>query len=287
MYDPRIGKFLSVDPIAKSYPWYTPYQFAGNSPIQYIDLDGLEPAVPPGAKGVTYNPESSRDQIEQKSISNNAKLARGILVGSALAPAIYADITLTGGQVSRTIATGMTIYTVSEVYEHTNRNSNQKDPEIRAENERNAKGAVIELGITLGLGKLLDNVSKAVSRTVTSVNTKILNYEINQVEKHLSQARFLTAGEMDAGNRIMIDRLRRIAKGEMQATETDINFFKHELTESQLMKKGMSYEEAHAKSLQTHGIPNDENAALKLHTKEALKASDDQFRKAVESGKHK
>ena len=29
IYDPRLGKFLSVDPLTKKYPWYTPYQFAG------------------------------------------------------------------------------------------------------------------------------------------------------------------------------------------------------------------------------------------------------------------
>ena len=43
IYDPRVGKFLSVDPLTKSYPWYTPYQFTGNSPVANIDLDGLEP----------------------------------------------------------------------------------------------------------------------------------------------------------------------------------------------------------------------------------------------------
>ncbi|WP_367389830.1 RHS repeat domain-containing protein [Lewinella sp. LCG006] len=43
IYNPSIGKFLSVDPLAPDYPWYTPYQFAGNSPILNIDLDGLEP----------------------------------------------------------------------------------------------------------------------------------------------------------------------------------------------------------------------------------------------------
>lgn len=42
VYNPRLGKFLSVDPLTKSYPWYTPYQFAGNMPISAIDLDGLE-----------------------------------------------------------------------------------------------------------------------------------------------------------------------------------------------------------------------------------------------------
>ncbi len=42
IYNPRIGKFLSVDPLTKKYPMLTPYQFASNSPISGIDLDGLE-----------------------------------------------------------------------------------------------------------------------------------------------------------------------------------------------------------------------------------------------------
>ncbi|MCP9752443.1 hypothetical protein EGI32_15900 [Ferruginibacter sp. HRS2-29] len=42
IYDPRIGKFLSVDPIASYYPMLTPYQFASNRPIDGIDLDGQE-----------------------------------------------------------------------------------------------------------------------------------------------------------------------------------------------------------------------------------------------------
>jgi RHS repeat-associated protein len=42
IYDPRLGRFLSVDPITSEYPELTPYQFASNSPINSIDLDGLE-----------------------------------------------------------------------------------------------------------------------------------------------------------------------------------------------------------------------------------------------------
>jgi uncharacterized protein (TIGR02594 family) len=33
---------VSVDPLQHEYPHYTPYQYAGNKPITYIDLDGLE-----------------------------------------------------------------------------------------------------------------------------------------------------------------------------------------------------------------------------------------------------
>jgi RHS repeat-associated protein len=42
IYDPRIGRFLSVDPITSDYPMLTPYQFASNRPIDGIDREGLE-----------------------------------------------------------------------------------------------------------------------------------------------------------------------------------------------------------------------------------------------------
>ena len=42
IYDPRVGRFLSVDPLQKNYPELTPYQFSSNSPIENSDLDGAE-----------------------------------------------------------------------------------------------------------------------------------------------------------------------------------------------------------------------------------------------------
>jgi len=42
VYDPRIGKFLSADPLSYKFPYYSPYHFAGNSPIMNLDLDGAE-----------------------------------------------------------------------------------------------------------------------------------------------------------------------------------------------------------------------------------------------------
>jgi RHS repeat-associated protein len=52
IYDPRVGRFLSVDPLQKRYPYFTPYQFAGNQPIWAIDLDGLEPYYKTGIKHI-------------------------------------------------------------------------------------------------------------------------------------------------------------------------------------------------------------------------------------------
>ncbi|HEY0771810.1 MAG TPA: RHS repeat-associated core domain-containing protein, partial [Sphingobacteriaceae bacterium] len=42
IYDPRLGRFLSLDPLASVYPAWTPYSFAMNRPIDGIDLDGAE-----------------------------------------------------------------------------------------------------------------------------------------------------------------------------------------------------------------------------------------------------
>ena len=42
IYDPRLGKFLSVDPIGNKFPELTPFQFASDRPVDGIDMDGLE-----------------------------------------------------------------------------------------------------------------------------------------------------------------------------------------------------------------------------------------------------
>ncbi len=44
IYNPGIARFLSVDPLTKKFAMLTPFQFASNTPIQAIDLDGLEAA---------------------------------------------------------------------------------------------------------------------------------------------------------------------------------------------------------------------------------------------------
>lgn len=45
IYDGRLGRFLSVDPICHEYPFYSPFQFAGNCPIKFVDIDGKEPGL--------------------------------------------------------------------------------------------------------------------------------------------------------------------------------------------------------------------------------------------------
>lgn len=40
MYDSRIGRWLSVDPLEFTSPSRTPFNFAANSPVILIDPDG-------------------------------------------------------------------------------------------------------------------------------------------------------------------------------------------------------------------------------------------------------
>jgi RHS repeat-associated protein len=42
IYDSRLGRFLSVDPVSKDYPWNSSYAYAENDVIRAIDLEGLE-----------------------------------------------------------------------------------------------------------------------------------------------------------------------------------------------------------------------------------------------------
>jgi RHS repeat-associated protein len=85
IYDGRIGRFLSVDPLTGSYPWYTPYQFAGNKPIRYIDRDGAEEDDPDPSyqnsvgritdQAATDNTELTKDKrVQLVDITNRALL---------------------------------------------------------------------------------------------------------------------------------------------------------------------------------------------------------------------
>ncbi len=47
-YDPRLGRWLSLDPMMAQFPWMSPYVAFDNNPILYIDPYGLESVNPEG-----------------------------------------------------------------------------------------------------------------------------------------------------------------------------------------------------------------------------------------------
>jgi len=91
MYDPRIGRPLSLDPIARQFPELSPYQFFSNNPIWFIDLDGLEgiPAALKPDEGFTTAISSSFIQnatISSNEISKSAAIFNPYSPGGQIKP---------------------------------------------------------------------------------------------------------------------------------------------------------------------------------------------------------
>ena len=72
MHDPRIGRFLSLDPLARDYPHNSPYAFSENRVVDGVELEGLE--FKATGKGATFHPvtglmlSTAQDQLTYTSV---------------------------------------------------------------------------------------------------------------------------------------------------------------------------------------------------------------------------
>ena len=55
MYDPALGRFTGIDPIADQFPHVSPYNYAENEPVANIDLHGLQAVYAANGKLIGYN----------------------------------------------------------------------------------------------------------------------------------------------------------------------------------------------------------------------------------------
>jgi RHS repeat-associated protein len=82
-YDSRLGRFMSFDPLAKSYPWNSPYAFAENDVIRCIDLEGLEKYVVVyhynEKNEITHIQITSLKDIKGNLVNQNIKIHGGLL----------------------------------------------------------------------------------------------------------------------------------------------------------------------------------------------------------------
>lgn len=74
MHDPRIGRFFSVDPLYKNFPWNSTYAFSENRVIDGMELEGLE-EVPAGKleNGVFTTAQSSTSTMTKTTTENLIK----------------------------------------------------------------------------------------------------------------------------------------------------------------------------------------------------------------------
>ncbi|HNP24986.1 MAG TPA: RHS repeat-associated core domain-containing protein [Panacibacter sp.] len=153
IYDARIGKFLSVDPLTNEYPWYTPYQFAGCKPIFAKDLDGGEDTPFDFSEADRkIREESARLFKIDPALSKQYQL-RGNLIGfSVVGGAILLPYDLsTGGNVTRTV---FTLYTTSQIAGAAEHNR-ATTSEGKAAQDLRSKTALANAIIGWGVGKIV------------------------------------------------------------------------------------------------------------------------------------
>ena len=137
IHDTRLGRFLSVDLLTKDYPWYTPYQFAGNTPIWAVDLEGREPMF-------TNSPEFLAERAMSRSRHPNA--SELFILIEAVPNALFRNPIVEG--------TVKTVTAPLNIIDYTNRNGHERDPTIRKQNDEMAKEAAGDVLMAWGGAKI-------------------------------------------------------------------------------------------------------------------------------------
>ncbi|WP_346320983.1 RHS repeat-associated core domain-containing protein [Chitinophaga sp. YIM B06452] len=179
IYDPRIGKFLSVDPITAQYPMLTPYQFASNTPLQAIDLDGLEAHYinPDGTESLPS--DALRHRIPNGAIVPGSRVGpnggRGLNEMTAGIVVITADIVLFKGALSKLFFFSQ----AAGIVEH----NPAKSPEGKVLQEERFKNGITDLAIGYGAGKVIGGAVKAGGYALNRLARARLNFANNFYRK--------------------------------------------------------------------------------------------------------
>lgn len=291
IYNPGIGKFLSVDPLTKEYPWNSTYAFAENDVIRCVDLDGGERKL---ATMDQYEYNGSWGVFDfLKAVPNAAgKVYNGVVAGtwnsgvdlynSANSGTLVKDLKAETTQMASNIKANVV---ASYKYHSTTPFGQQvRDFGSYITQPERLEDLLLFYGGTrfLPLGSGKGNLLKLETATTVKVGKYMSNsFKIGpktlaRVTKHLESLGFAE----EAGNKIMLDRMQKIVKGEMKATEIDLNFARHELRESEFIKSGKNLTEAHHATLkeQNQYYPGSES---KRYTQEAIDASNAEMNKQV------
>ncbi len=100
-YDPRLGRWKSLDPLMYQFPWMSPYVAFDNNPVYFVDPLGLEGTKPTdadkekgtwtsdGGNNYTYDKELDSWYMEEATVSGELKKGPTPLEGAYLSKDSY------------------------------------------------------------------------------------------------------------------------------------------------------------------------------------------------------
>ncbi len=161
MHDPRVGRFLSIDPLAGKYAHQSPYAFSSNRVIDRVEMEGLEDAKFDiiernnwqAAKAL--HPGDFEAQSDYVRKCNDAAGA-----GAILGVAIVADVVFTKGRCSQFVWYTM----LAGTFEH----NKATTPQGQAMQEQRANANLTNLMVGYGTARLATAIVAPLIRVLVS-----------------------------------------------------------------------------------------------------------------------
>ena len=98
VHDVRIGRFLSIDPLTKDYPMYSPYHFSSNQPIHAEELEGLESRYDLNSGDPNFYRFEKKEQEHLRKVHGRiGAIALGMMATPLLKPIIASEVALLSG----------------------------------------------------------------------------------------------------------------------------------------------------------------------------------------------
>ena len=207
MYDPALGRFLSVDPMAETCLNMTPFAYCGNNPIIRVDPEGEIWHIVGGAV-VGAVLEGGSALIQGKTGKEiGAAAVRGAIEGGVVAATEGAGLMV--GIISNAGAS-----VVGSAVEQVIANDGDIDIKVVG------RDALVSGGLSLVTGKTSEALKKAVEKTVSNPSFK-------QTVKKSVTDEFKTLGRKESKStidRVVENKVRQITKEETKNVEYLINF---------------------------------------------------------------